>query len=226
MTQFWRLILAVLAAALVAGCATQATQLDAQWVNPQFAGQKAVRSLLVMGISRDTTTRRLYEDRMVAALGAGGVRAVQSYLTLPDEGPVPEDRLHRVVDAANVSHVLVTRIVNVTQQVNVTPGTVTGPGWGPGPSRGPSSPSWGPSWRGFHGYHSSVWGPTMATTPPRITTSQNVNADTRLFDARDADVLWAASTTTSLGTTSRTVPQIIDQFVEVIVGSLKRDGIL
>ncbi len=226
MNRPWRLILALLAAALAGGCAIPATQLDAQWVNPQFAGQRAVRSLLVMGVSRDATTRRLYEDRMVATLAGTGVRAVQSYLTLPDEGPVPEERLHRVVDAANVSHVLVTRIVNVVQQVNVTPGMVTGPGWGPGPVWGPSSPSWGPSWRGFHGYHSAMWGPTMVSTPPRITTSQNVNADTRLFDARDAGVLWAASTTTSLGTTSQTVPQIIDQFVELIVGTLKRDGIL
>jgi len=225
MNRLGRLILAMLAAAMAAGCAVQATRLDAQWVNPQFAGQRAVRSLMVMGVSRDATTRRLYEDRMVAALGGTGVRAVQSYLTLPDDGPVPEERLHRAVDAANVSHVLVSRIVNVTQQVNVTPGMVTTTAWGPGPGWGPS-PAWGPGWRGFHGYHSSMWGPTMVSTPPRITTSQDVNADTRLFDSRNAEVLWAASTTTSLGTSSATVPQIIDQFVELVVGTLKRDGIL
>ena len=125
------LMLVLLAAAAVAGCATEATRLDAQWVNPQFAGQRAVRSLMVMGVSRDASTRRLYEDRMVASLGAAGVRAVQAYLTLPDDGPIPEDRLHRAVRAADVSHVIVSRIVNVTQQVNVTPGTVTTTAWGP-----------------------------------------------------------------------------------------------
>jgi hypothetical protein len=67
------LMLVLLTAAAVAGCATEATRLDAQWVNPQFAGQRAVRSLMVMGVSRDASTRRLYEDRMVAALCAAGV---------------------------------------------------------------------------------------------------------------------------------------------------------
>ena len=219
------LMLVLLAAAAVAGCATAATRLDAQWVNPQFAGQRAVRSLMVMGVSRDASTRRLFEDRMVASLGAAGVRAVQAYLTLPDDGPIPEDRLQRAVRAADVSHVIVSRIVNVTQQVNVTPGMVTTTAWGPGPGWGPG-PTWGPGWRGFHGHHSSMWGPTMMSTPPRITTSQDVNADTRLFDSRDAEVLWAASTTTSLGTTSATVAQVIDQFVGLIVSTLKRDGVI
>ena len=225
MTARRNLMLMLFAAAAVAGCATEATRLDAQWVNPQFAGQRAVRSLMVMGVSRDASTRRLYEDRMVASLGAAGVRAVQAYLTLPDDGPIPEDRLQRAVRAADVSHVIVSRIINVTQQVNVTPGTVTTTAWGPGPGWGSGS-AWGPGWRGFHGHHNSMWGPTMISTPPRITTSQDVNADTRLFDARDAEVLWAASTTTSLGTTSATVPQVIDQFVGLIVATLKRDGVI
>ena len=225
MTARRNLMLMMFAAAAVAGCATEATRLDAQWVNPQFAGQRAVRSLMVMGVSRDASTRRLYEDRMVASLGAAGVRAVQAYLTLPDDGPIPEDRLRRAVRAADVSHVIVSRIVNVTQQVNVTPGTVSTTAWGPGPGWGPGSP-WGPGWRGFHGHHSSMWGPTMISTPPRITTTQDLNADTRLFDSLNAEVLWAASTTTSLGTKSATVPQIIDQFVGLIVATLKRDGVI
>jgi hypothetical protein len=219
------LMLVLLAATSVAGCATETTRLDAQWVNPQFAGQRAVRSLMVMGVSRDASTRRLYEDRMVASLGAAGVPAVQAYLTLPDDGPIPEDRLQRAVREADVSHVIVSRIVNITQQVNVTPGTVTTTAWGPGPGWGSGS-AWGPGWRGFHGHHNSMWGPTMISTPPRITTSQDVNADTRLFDSRDAEVLWAASTTTSLGTTSATLPQVIDQFVGLIVATLKRDGVI
>ena len=89
----FHLLLAAWVGAVVAGCATQTTRLDAQWVNPQFAGQRTVRSLMVMGVARDATTRRLYEDRMVAALAGTGVRVVPSYLTLPEDGPVSEDRL-------------------------------------------------------------------------------------------------------------------------------------
>jgi len=40
-----------------------------------------------MAAIRDSTNRRIFEDRMVAALSAAGVKAVQSYKYLPDNGP-------------------------------------------------------------------------------------------------------------------------------------------
>ncbi len=213
-------LLAVAASILVLACATRATTLDAQWVNPEFAGKKAVRSVMVMSAVRDATNRRLFEDRMVAALTAAGVKAVQSYRFIAEEGPVSEERLRRAVSEAGVSHATVTRISNISTQVNVSPGMVMGPAWGPGwgPARGPG---WGGGWGGFHGYHSSVW---VTSIPPQVTTTQDVHADTRLFDTKNAAVLWSAATTTSLGFDS--VPQIIDQFVQLIVTTMTKDGVI
>ena len=62
------------------------------------------------------------------------------------------------------------------------------------------------------------------TTPTQVTTTQNVHADTRLFDAKNAAVLWSAATTTSLGFDS--VPQIIDQFVQLIITTMTKDGVI
>ena len=101
-----RLFLFMLAAAaslVLLGCATTATTLDAQWVNPQYAGKRSVRNVMVMSAVRDSTNRRIFEDRMVAALEAAGVKAVQSYKFLPEEGPVSEDRLRGVVAQAGVA---------------------------------------------------------------------------------------------------------------------------
>ena len=84
-------------------------------------------------------------------------------------------------------------------------------GWGPG---------WGPGWGGFVGYQNAMW----ATMPPQVTTTQNVHADTRIFDASDAMVLWSAATTTATG--YNTVNQMIDQFVQLIVATMVRDGIV
>lgn len=214
-------LLAVAAATLVLGCATPATTLDAQWVNPDVAGKRAVRNVMVLSAVRDATNRRLFEDRMVAALSAAGLKAVPGYKFISEEGPVTEDRLRKAVSEAGVSHATVTRISNVSTQVNVSPGMVMGPAWGPGwgPGRGPG---WGSGWGGFHGYHTSMWATT--TIPPQVTTTQEVHADTRLFDAKDATVLWSAATTTSLGFNS--VPQIIDQFVQLIVTTMTKDGVI
>lgn len=212
-------LIAAGAAALVLGCATTATTLDAQWVNPAFVGKKAVRHVMVMSAVRDSTNRRLFEDQMVAALDAAGLKAVQAYKFIPEDAPVSEDRLRRAVAEAGVQQVMVTRIVNVSTQVNVSPGMVMGPAWGPGWGHGPG---WGPGWGGFAGYHNSMWATTI---PPQVTTTQNVNADTRVFDANDAEVIWSASTTTVAGS-GRTVPELISQFVNLIVSTMTKDGVI
>ncbi|HYN61544.1 MAG TPA: hypothetical protein VET87_18690 [Rubrivivax sp.] len=214
---FTYLVAAATALALTA-CATPSTRLDAQWVNPQYAGQRTVRHVMVMSAVPDSTNRRIFEDRMVAALSAAGLKAVQSYKFIPEEGPVAEDRLRRAVAEAGVTHAMVTRIINVSTQVNVSPGMVMGPGWGPGWGWGGG---WGPGWGGFAGYHNAMW---ASSIPPQVTTTQNVHADTRVFDASDANVLWSAATTTS--TSYNSVPQLIDQFVQLIVATMTQDGVI
>jgi hypothetical protein len=210
--------LAAAAAAIAVGCASTPTTIDAQWVDPQFAGKRAVRSLLVMSAVPDATNRRLFEDRMVAALDAAGVKALQSYKFIPEDGPVGEARLRTALAQAGVTHAMVARIINVSTQVNVSPGMVMGPAWGPGWGWGGG---WGPGWGGFAGYHNAMWATSI---PPQVTTTQNVHSDTRVFDAKDAAVLWSAATTTTTGYSS--VPQVIDQFVQLIVATLSKDGVI
>jgi hypothetical protein len=57
-----------------------------------------------------------------------------------------------------------------------------------------------------------------------VTTTQRVHADTRVFDARTANVVWSAATTTSTGFDS--VPQLIEQFVDLIVETMKKDAVI
>lgn len=211
-------MVATAAAVLVAACATSSTSLDAQWVNPEFAGKRSVRNVMVMSAIRDTTNRRLAEDRMVAVLTAASVKAVQSYRFLPQDGPVSEDQLRRAVTEAGVSHAMVSRVINVTTQVNVSPGMVMGPAWGPGWGWGGG---WGPGWGGFAGYYNTMWATTI---PPQVTTTQNVHVDTRVFDVNTAAVIWSAATTTATGYES--VPQMIDQFVQIIVQTMTKDGVI
>ena len=112
-----------------------------------------------------------------------GIKAVQSYRTLPNGAAASrEESVRSAVTAAGVSHAMVTRIGNVSTQVNVSPGMVMGPAWGPGwgpgwgpPFLGGGGFGWGGGWGGLNGYYGSMWGPAI---PPQITTTQNVHADT------------------------------------------------
>ena len=50
---------------------------------------------MVMDLNRDSTARRIYEDAMVAELAARGVKAVQSYKSLPGDGPAERPAFNR-----------------------------------------------------------------------------------------------------------------------------------
>jgi hypothetical protein len=176
-----RLALLAGAALLLSACAS--TQFNAQWLNPEAGGRLPVKSVLVIGISRDTTARRVYEDTMVAQLAARGVKAQPSYRGLPDDGPAAQPAIERAVRDAGADAVLISRTVSVTSEVRVSPGMVVGPPYGFG-------------WGGFYGYYHGMWASAYAI-PPSVYTVQNVVVDTRLFDAKDFMVLWSASSTTT-----------------------------
>lgn len=204
-----RAALALLAAAALAGCAAP-TVLNTQWMNPQAAGKPPMRSILVMGITKDPTNRRVFEDQMVAQLATRGVRAVPSYQFAPDAGAVEQVKLEQAVKEAGVAGVLLTRVVNVSEQVNVSPGMVMGPPMGYG-------------FGGFYGFYGGMWA-TSYVVPPTVYTTQHVAADTRLFETANFSLLWSATTTTT--PTGSSVESLFQQFSQLIVGALAKDGLV
>ena len=195
--------------ALLGACAAP-TVLNTQWVNPQFAGKPPMRSILVLGITKDPNNRRNFEDQMVAQLAARGVKAVPSYQFAPDAGAVEQVKLEQVVKESGVAGVLLTRVVNVSEQVNVSPGMVMGPPMGYG-------------FGGFYGYYGGMWA-TSYYVPPMVYTTQHVAADTRLFETANFTLVWSGATTTTPG--SGSVESMFQQFTKLIVDSMAKDGLV
>jgi hypothetical protein len=205
----------VAAALMAAGCASRPTSIDAQWASPSIASRGKVQSVLVIAALRDSTQRRMLEDRMVEALGTAGVKAAPSHKMLADNPQVSEAQLREAAAGAGASHILISSISGQTTDIRVTPGMVSGPGWGPGRSRATMGPSWG----GMSAYYNSAW---MRSTPPEVRTTQNLHGDTRLFEVASSEVVWSVATTT---VTSRgRVPDTIDHFARLIVETLKNDS--
>ena len=199
-----RLLLLVAAAALLSSCTS--TQFNAQWLNPQASGHLPVKNVLVMGISRDTTARRVYEDAMVAQLTTRGVKAQPSYRMLPDDGPAAQEAIEKAVRGAGADAVLISRTVSVTNEVRVSPGMVMGP---------PHAFGWG----GFYGFYHGMWSSAYAI-PPSVYTVQNVVVDTRLFDAKDFMVLWSgSSTTTPTSSMERTIADFVTSLAAALAGA-------
>jgi hypothetical protein len=211
---------AVFAAALLAvGCATRATSIEAQWVSPSLAGRDRVQSVLVVAAMRDATQRRMLEDRMVAALSSAGVKAVPSHRYVTDSAQASEAQLRKAVADTGASYVLMSSISGVTTDVRVTQQMMMGPAWGPG--WGWHSGMMGPGWGGMSTFYSASWNRSFAAD---VRTTQNVHGDTRLFDARSAEVVWSAATRTETGWDS--VPDMINQYVALIVEALRKDAVI
>ena len=200
---------ALLAAAIVSlsGCAS--TEINARWLNPQAGNRLPVKSVMVMGINRDSTARRIYEDAMVVQLNARGIKAVQSYKFLPDDGPAEQQVIQAAVAKVGADAVLISRTVSVTNEVQVSPGWVAGPPWGFG-------------WPGFYGYYHGYWSAAYAF-PPSVYTVQKVLVDTRLFDAKDYLLLWSGSSTT---VPTGSMQQTIQDFAKTITETLANDKVI
>ncbi len=200
----------LLAAAVLAlaSCATS-TALNAQWVNPQAGNRLPVKSVMVMGINRDSTARRIYEDAMVAQLGARGVKGVQSYKALPGDGPAEQQAIQAALSNIGADAVLISRTVSVTNEVRVSPGLVAGPPFGFG-------------WPGFYGYYHGFWSAAYSI-PPSVYAVQNVLVDTRLFDVKEYTLLWSGSSTT---VPTSSMQQTIQDFAKTIGEALVRDKVI
>jgi len=201
----------LLAAATVialSSCVTS-TELNAQWVNPQAGNRLPVKSVMVMGINRDSTARRIYEDAMVAQLAARGVKSVQSYKSLPTDGPAEQQAIQSALAGIGADAVLISRTVSVSNEVRVSPGLVAGPPWGFG-------------WPGFYGYYHGFWSAAYAL-PPSVYSVQNVLVDTRLFDIKEYTVLWSGSSTT---VPTGSMQKTIEQFASTISAALTRDKVI
>ena len=147
-----RALWTVLSALLLVACAT--TTLDGSWIHPEFAGKRLQGPVLVVGVARDDTLRRLYEDEMVARLGARAVKALRSYELVP--GALQGDSVERLQQAARkagVTHLLSTAVIGREREAVVYQDPWIYGGWG-----------------GYRGWYGSYWGmayparPTFAST--------------------------------------------------------------
>ena len=185
------LMLIVVMVALLVSCGST-KEINGAWVNRE-AGNRPVNKVLVIGINRDDTARRIYEDAIVAQLATRGIKAQPSYELLLELGLVPPLDIKSVVRNAGVDAVLVSRTVRMSTEISVTPGHSDGPAV-------------------FY----RMWSGAFSTAP-NIYTVQNVEVETRLFDVKDLTLLWSGSSTTN---PTSSMQQTISEFATVLIEAL------
>jgi hypothetical protein len=103
------------------------TKIEKTWTDPSFtpSAVPSYKKILVMGLLKDESTRRIAEDKMVAAFK--NVTAVQSYSYLQPTDTIRnevEDKLKK----DGFDGVVIMRLADVDKSVSYVPGTGYG-GW-------------------------------------------------------------------------------------------------
>ncbi len=169
--------LLVFFATALAACAG-GPALMGDWKNPNYSGP-SFQNILVLGVSEDGNTRRIFENEFVSQLNARGADAMPSYRFMGRDGKVPEDEVWRAVQAAGAEAVMVTRVARVDRERAVTPGYVSTT----------AVPAFGRA--GLYGYYSSAW---STYSPPTAYEYQIYTLETNLWDIEKDELVWSAST--------------------------------
>ena len=158
-----RIFALALAVALGLTACAASTKIVNQWVSPDYTSPRFKR-IMVIGVSKQPSIRRTFEDQFVSQLKAAGVDALPSYLYISEDGQVDEGRLQAAIKQANADAVMITRLVRVEKKTEVSPGFYQ------------PVPAW---LRLLHGY-SAAW--VGYYEPPRVYQYDVYVSETNLYD--------------------------------------------
>ena len=188
--------IAALLSLTLAACAS--TSVKDQWKDPAWRGPPA-SNIVVVGIARSDTTRRIFEDTFVGELTKVGVHATQSYTQI-EPGESGGVKLSDFVKSSNADAVLTTRVQRVEQKLNVSPG-------------------YAPiGYRGFYGWYGTAWAAT-----PTVSQYEVVTLETTVWDPKTEKLIWAATTQR---VASQDIPKVTTQLAQTLIPRMKSDGII
>jgi hypothetical protein len=181
---------------LATGCAS--TELVNSWRDPAY--NQTVTSLVVMGVSKQASVRRVFEDEFAAQLRSRGIRAIPSYTLINEDGPLGEERLRATIESANTDGVIITRLVRVKDVTRTTTGSTTAPY--------------------YYGYYSRAW---VGYYDPVVQQYEVVTLETTIFALGRAEPVWS-------GTTETFAPEDVKKetagIAKAVMKALEKEGLI
>jgi hypothetical protein len=165
-------------------------------------------NILVIGVSKQSVRKKLFEDEFVRQLNARGVSATQSYSIFSSDGMLKKDLVLSKIRDMGIDTFLITRMVDKKTKETYVPGTV----YDYTPPR---------AHRSWHGYYASSYG---AIYDPGYTIKNEVVVlETNLYDAKSEELIWSAMTETFIEGSG---DKLVKDFIKLIVKSLSDNNLL
>jgi len=213
--RFWALV--TLSGILLAGCST--TTLSGSWKSPDYTSQ--VKKVYIVGIAKQETNRRIFEDEFNRQLSAHGVVGLSSYKDMPESANVDEAKIAGSLKTTGADSVLMTNVTGKRTEEVVNPGRVTS--YNSSPYYGNRSPYYGG--RSYNRYYGSYYNQRREVIYEPATISQFtiVTVEANLFDAKTKEMIWSAQLETVVESNIQT---LISDFVKVVIKDMSSKGLI
>jgi len=206
---FW---LTLIITGLVLG-ACSSTVITGSWKNPDFTGR--VKKVYVVGIAKQETTRRIFEDGFSKQLAMMGATGIPSYGDLKIDEETNQDVIAARIKAHGADSVLMTRAISSRTEQVVNPGYVSAPAYG-GRGYYPD-----PYYRHYGGYYSRSY--DMVYQPATVSEFRIVTIEANLYSAASDELIWSAQLETVV---EANMEALIDDFIAAVTKDLKDKGLL
>jgi hypothetical protein len=206
----------ILATFLLAACAS--TSVTGSWKNPDYSGSP--RKIYIVGISKQDTNRRIFEDEFSRQLQVYGVTGISSYKDLAEPQNATKEAIADRVKKNGADSVLMTRIIGKHTEEVVSPGRISG--YETGPNYAYPRPYYpDPYYRDWGNYYDRRFEATYE--PPIVTQLQVVTIEANLYDAKSGELIWSAQLETVVEASTQ---ELIADFVTTVTNDLRKQGLL
>ena len=207
----FRTLMLLLLPLLLVACSR--TTIDSAWKDPAFQGK--VRTVYVIGISKNDTNRRIFEDEFSRQLQQHGAVGIPSYNDLLAPADASKETVAELMRKNGADSVLMTRLLDKRTEQVVNPGRVSGY-WSSGY---PYTPS--PYYSNWGGYYDRRY--ELIYEPATVTRFVVATIEANLYELQSGKLIWSAQLETMLDGNRQ---KLIDGFATVVINDLRKRGLL
>jgi len=198
------IVLCALLPLLLSGCGAK-TQITSSWVNEKQVPSSG--TVLIIALSENSTTRRLWENSFVEMLAAEKVQTVASHTVSATPITPDKEAVLQVIKSAKADTVIITHLIDSTTTVQ----------WHPGTRYYEPAAFYG----GMYRYYNTAY--RVVYSPPTTTEHTVVRLETNMYDAATAELVWAAQSSTM---DPKLLKTDFESIVKTLIGDMQKNKIL
>jgi hypothetical protein len=210
----------MLVALLVTACSS--TTMSGSWSDPALA--KKVKTVYIIGISKDETRRRIFEDAFGRQLASQGIKTFSSYRDLPSNQDSDREAIIQRMTAEGCDSVLLTKLIDTRSETVTSPGRVSGYSSGGYGGRGYGGRGYsgrgGGGWGGYYGRGRSI---DVEYMPPTSTEFVIATIESVMYDLESEEMIWSGQLETVI---EGNFEKMVQDFVNTVSEDLTKKGII